>query len=74
MNKDTLKGKWHQIKGTVKQKWGKLTDDDMKQIEGNIETGAGRLQERYGYSREQAQREWEDFTRSLDKSSTEGAE
>ncbi len=57
MNRDTLKGQWMQIKGKVKQQWGKLTDDDLTQIEGNSEMLIGKLQERYGYSREQAERE-----------------
>ncbi len=57
MNSDTFKGQWTQLKGKVKQQWGKLTDDDMTQIEGNSEILIGKLQERYGYSREQAERE-----------------
>ncbi len=57
MNSDTLKGQWTQLKGKVKQQWGKLTDDDMTQIEGNSELLIGKLQERYGYTREQAERE-----------------
>ncbi len=61
MNRDVLKGKWTQIKGRVKQQWGKLTDDDMRQIEGNLDLAAGKLQERYGYAREQAEREWQQF-------------
>jgi uncharacterized protein YjbJ (UPF0337 family) len=57
MNSDTLKGQWMQIKGKMRQQWGKLTDDDISQIQGNAEQLIGKLQERYGYSREQAQRE-----------------
>ena len=57
MNSDTLKGQWMQIKGKIRQQWGKLTDDDITQIQGNAEQLIGKLQERYGYSREQAQRE-----------------
>jgi uncharacterized protein YjbJ (UPF0337 family) len=62
MNADQFKGQWHQIKGEIKNQWGKLTDDDVSRIEGNIEKLAGTLQERYGYAREQAQDEidrWE---------------
>ncbi len=59
MNKDTLKGQWHQLKGEVKNQWGKLTDDDLMRIDGNTEKLAGVIQEKYGYSREQAQHEIE---------------
>ena len=57
MNDDTLKGKWLQLKGEVRRQWGKLTDDDVAQIEGNSEKMIGKLQERYGYARDQAERE-----------------
>ena len=48
MNADQFKGKWIQFKGEVKQKWGKLTDDDLMQVEGNYDKFIGRVQERYG--------------------------
>ena len=57
MNLDVLKGKWKQLKGEAKTQWGKLTDDDLDQIEGNTEKLVGKVQERYGYGREQAERE-----------------
>ena len=57
MNLDVLKGKWKQLKGEAKVQWGKLTDDDLDQIEGNTEKLVGKVQERYGYGREQAERE-----------------
>jgi len=56
MNRDTLKGQWTQLK-QVRKQWGKLTDDEVDQIHGDTEILIGKLQERYGYSREQAQRE-----------------
>jgi uncharacterized protein YjbJ (UPF0337 family) len=62
MNRDTLKGQWTQLKGQVRKQWGKLTDDEIDQIQGNAEILMGKLQERYGYTRDQAQREidrWE---------------
>jgi uncharacterized protein YjbJ (UPF0337 family) len=62
-NTDVLKGKWHQLKGEAKIQWGRLTDDDIDQIEGNAEKLAGKLQERYGYAREEAQQEIDDFLR-----------
>jgi uncharacterized protein YjbJ (UPF0337 family) len=63
MNQDVLKGKWLQMKGEVRRQWGKLTDDDLDQIEGNAEIMAGKLQERYGWGRDEAQREVDDFLR-----------
>lgn len=61
MNEDVLKGKWKQLKGEVKQQWGRLTDDDLSRIEGNRDELVGRIQERYGYSREEAEREVEEY-------------
>ena len=63
MNADQMKGKWQQLKGEAKVQWGKLTDDDLDQVEGNAQKLAGRLQERYGYEREQAERDVEEFMR-----------
>jgi uncharacterized protein YjbJ (UPF0337 family) len=63
MNDDVFKGKWHQLKGEVKSQWGKLTDDDVDRAEGDAEKLIGRLQERYGYQRDQAKREVDDFMR-----------
>ncbi len=57
MNKDILKGKWRQMRGEAKIWWGKLTDDDLDVINGDYDKLVGTLQERYGYSREQAERE-----------------
>jgi uncharacterized protein YjbJ (UPF0337 family) len=57
MNTDVLKGKWTQLKGNVRKQWGKLTDDDVDQIKGDSEILMGRIQERYGRTREEAQRE-----------------
>jgi uncharacterized protein YjbJ (UPF0337 family) len=61
MNADTLKGQWHQVKGSLKTQWGKLTDDDINQIEGQSEKLIGKLQERYGYARDRAQQEFDNF-------------
>ena len=57
MNWDQIAGNWKQVKGTVKEKWGKLTDDDLEVIEGKKDQLVGRLQERYGYTKEQAEKE-----------------
>lgn len=54
MNKDTVKGNWKQISGKLKEKWGKLTDDDLKAAEGNNEYLMGKLQEHYGIAKDKA--------------------
>ncbi len=61
MNTDMLKGDWTNLKGKIKEKWGKLTDDDLTVIEGKRDQIAGKLQERYGYAKEQAQKELDEF-------------
>jgi uncharacterized protein YjbJ (UPF0337 family) len=61
MNWDEVGGNWNQVKGSIKQKWGNLTDDDLEYIAGSRDKFAGKLQERYGFNREQAQKradEW----------------
>jgi len=57
MNSDILKGQWTQLKGQVKQQWGKLTNDDLDQIEGSRDILIGKLQERYGRTRDEAEHE-----------------
>jgi uncharacterized protein YjbJ (UPF0337 family) len=61
MNSDQFEGKWKQLKGSVKQRWAKLTDDDITALSGKKDELVGRLQERYGYTREQAEREADEF-------------
>ena len=65
MNADILKGQWKQIKGTVKAKWGKLTDDDIELIEGRRDQLVGRVQERYGIAKDDAERQITDFEKEL---------
>jgi uncharacterized protein YjbJ (UPF0337 family) len=57
MNKDILEGKWKQMRGEAKAWWGKLTDDDLDRAAGKYEVLAGIIQEKYGYTREQAANE-----------------
>ncbi|MFZ0592106.1 MAG: CsbD family protein [Bryobacteraceae bacterium] len=57
MNWDQVEGKWKQLKGSAKQRWGKLTDDDLTRISGKKDELVGRIQERYGITREEAQRQ-----------------
>ncbi len=65
MNQDIAEGKWKQLKGSVKQFWGKLTDDEIEQIAGNLDKLAGKLQEKYGYTREKAEKECKRITESF---------
>ena len=61
MNKDILKGKWVQVKGDIRKWWGKFTDDDVNQIQGDVEKFIAKLQERYGYGPEQGEKELNEF-------------
>jgi uncharacterized protein YjbJ (UPF0337 family) len=61
LNKDVVRGKIKEIKGEIKTKWGKLTGDDLVEIRGNEEKLIGILQKRYGYTREQAEKEYKEW-------------
>ena len=61
MNKDTVQGNWKQLSGKIKEKWGKLTDDDLKTAEGNNEYLFGKLQEHYGLARDMAEQNLKDL-------------
>ena len=61
MNWEQVEGKWDQFKGSVKEKWGKLTDDDLDVIAGKQDQLEGKLQERYGYAKDQAKKEMNDW-------------
>ena len=61
MNRDVLEGQWKQLKGKVKQQWGRLTDDELDVINGRYDELAGLIQERYGYSRDEAVNELDMF-------------
>lgn len=61
MNKDTFKGEWNQLKGKIKQEWADLTDDDLTHAEGSFDRLVGKIQERYGHTKdkvEQQVRQW----------------
>jgi len=66
MNEDILAGKWKQVKGNARNWWGKLTDDDLDRMTGKTEELAGKLQERYGWSRERSYDEINRRLRELD--------
>lgn len=67
INQDILEGKWKQVRGKVKQKWGKLTDDQLDQISGRTEELVGLLQEQYGYSVAHAQKEVDEFITRMNR-------
>jgi uncharacterized protein YjbJ (UPF0337 family) len=61
MNRDVLEGKWKQLKGEARRQWGKLTDDELDMIAGDKDKLVGLVQERYGYAREKAAQEVDEF-------------
>jgi uncharacterized protein YjbJ (UPF0337 family) len=64
MNWDQIEGKWKQLAGKVKEKWAKLTDDDIQMIRGKRDQLIGKVQERYGIAKDEAERQVDDFSRS----------
>ncbi|SFR54209.1 Uncharacterized conserved protein YjbJ, UPF0337 family [Marinobacter daqiaonensis] len=64
MNRDTIEGNWKQIKGDIKSHWGKLTDDHLDVISGKREKLVGQIQEAYGISRDEAEKQVEKFEKS----------
>ncbi len=66
MNKDQMIGKWHELKGSAREQWGKLTDDDIAEVDGSREKLSGKIQNAYGVAREKAEEqidEWEKNSR-----------
>ena len=61
MNRNILEGKWKQLRGDIREKWGELTDDDLDQIAGRGEKLAGMLQEKYGLTQMEAERQIDEF-------------
>jgi uncharacterized protein YjbJ (UPF0337 family) len=61
MNNDRIAGNWKQVKGKIKEQWGKLTDDEIDQLQGKSEQLAGKLQERYGLAQDEAEKQAKDF-------------
>ncbi|MBV8843238.1 MAG: CsbD family protein [Bryobacterales bacterium] len=74
MNSDQFEGKWKQFKGKAKEQWGKLTDDDIQMINGKRDTLIGKLQERYGYAREEAQKRADEWMASVHDQDVEYAQ
>lgn len=63
MNEDMMEGKWKQLKGKVRENWGKLTDDDVDEIAGKKEHFVGKIQEKYGMERNEAEKEWDKLSK-----------
>ena len=70
MNAEILKGQWNEIKGDIKAKWGKLTDDDLTEIEGKEEKLLGVLQKRHGLAKDKAEQEYKEFMKRYEKPSS----
>jgi uncharacterized protein YjbJ (UPF0337 family) len=66
MKKEQFLGQWQTLKGLVREKWGKLTEDDISQIEGKREQLLGFLQKRYGYDKEHAEKELDAWERQIE--------
>ena len=65
MNQDRIAGQWKQLKGKIKEKWGKLTDDDLTRADGDVEYLAGKVQERYGIARDEAEKQVKEFEKTV---------
>lgn len=66
LNTDIVEGKWKQLKGRVQEEWGELTDDELDEIAGRRERFVGKLQEKYGLARDEAERKFEKLQGELD--------
>ncbi|MCG6898223.1 MAG: CsbD family protein [Thiocapsa sp.] len=64
MNWDEIKGQWHQIKGAIRAKWGELTDDEIEELDGNREKMVGKIQEKYGVAKDEAEKQVDEWTKS----------
>ncbi len=73
MNKEQFSGEWKTLKGQVKEKWGKLTDDDIKQVDGKQDQLLGVIQKRYGYEKERAEKELENWENEIEVKKVEKA-
>jgi uncharacterized protein YjbJ (UPF0337 family) len=74
MNWNQSEGRWKRLKGSARQQWGKLTDSDLEQIAGKREVLIGKLQERYGFPRDQAQKNADEWIRALQESASQTAQ
>ena len=70
MNKEQFEGQWMQLKGKIKEKWGKLTDDEIAQINGKFDQFPGKIQKAYGYNKEKAEEEIRNWKIEREKTKT----
>jgi uncharacterized protein YjbJ (UPF0337 family) len=68
MNQDILEGKWKQLRGEIRERWGELTDDELDEIAGKRDKLVGKIQEKYGYARDEAERQLDGFLEEMDDS------
>jgi uncharacterized protein YjbJ (UPF0337 family) len=73
MNRDVLEGMWKQVRGKVRETWGDLTDDELEEIAGKRDKLSGKLQERYGYSRMEAEAEIDRFLKDTETDLKKGS-
>jgi len=66
MNWDQIEGKWHEVKGSIRAKWGELTDDEIEELDGNREKMVGKIQQKYGVAKEEAEKQVDDWTKGHD--------
>jgi uncharacterized protein YjbJ (UPF0337 family) len=66
MNKEIIKGNWKELKGFLKQQWGKFTDDEIQQMQGSYDELVGHLEKKYGYQKDQAEKEISQFLEKRD--------
>ena len=71
MDANIFEGKWRELKGAVKEKWGKLTEDDLKEIDGKRESLLGKLQTQYGYAKDKAETELSTFEKAFHSNKSE---
>jgi uncharacterized protein YjbJ (UPF0337 family) len=65
MNSSTFQGNWSELKGKIKTQWAKFNDDDLETLKGNLDQLSGKIQKVYGYGKEQAEREYNEFKQKL---------
>ena len=65
MNNNISQGNWKEIKGKIKEKWGKFNDDEIETLNGHLDQLSGKIQKTYGYAKEKAETEYQDFTKSI---------
>jgi uncharacterized protein YjbJ (UPF0337 family) len=63
MNWDQVKGKWHEVKGSIRARWGELTDDEIEELDGNREKMVGKIQQKYGVAKEEAEKQVDEWTK-----------